>query len=60
MVDKVFVSFKTSSNNPIMDRDLADDNKLLEKLDADGNNQGKNAIIGSFLRPPIMLKFPDM
>ncbi|KAI8092386.1 uncharacterized protein B0P05DRAFT_526074 [Gilbertella persicaria] len=39
MVDRVFVSFKTSSNDPIMDRDLADDNKLPEKLDADGNTQ---------------------
>jgi hypothetical protein len=60
MVDKVFVSFKTSSNDPIMDRDLADDNKLLEKLDADGNTQSKNAIIGSFLRPPLISKIPDM
>lgn len=59
MVDKVFVSFKTSSNDPIMGRDLAD-NKLLEKLDADGNTQGKNAMKGSSLRPPLMLKFPDM
>lgn len=59
MVDKVFLSFKTSSNDPIMGRDLAD-NKLLEKLDADGNTQGKNAMKGSSLRPPLMLKFPDM
>ncbi|EPB80970.1 hypothetical protein HMPREF1544_12338 [Mucor circinelloides 1006PhL] len=39
MVDKVFVSFKTSSNDPIMDMNMAGDNKLLEKPDADGNTQ---------------------
>ena len=60
MVDKVFVSFKTSSNDPIMDRDLDDDSKVLEKLNADGNTQGKNAIKGSFLHTPLMLKSPDM
>lgn len=43
-----------------MDRDLNDDNKVLKKLDADGNTQGKNATIGNFLRTSLMLKFPDM
>jgi len=60
MVDKVFVSFKTSSNDPIMNMNMANGSKLLEKLDADGNTQGKKAIIGSFLRLSLMLKFPDM
>lgn len=60
MVEKVFVSFKTSTNDPIMDRDLDDDKKVLEEIDADGNTQGKNAIIRSFLRTPLMLKFSDM
>lgn len=60
MVEKVFVSFKTSTNDPIMDRDLDDDKKVLEEIDADGNTQGKNAIICSFFRTPLMLKFPDM
>lgn len=60
MVDKVFVSFKTSSSDPIMDRDLGDDSKILEKLDVDGNTQGRNTTIGSFLRLPLTLKFPDM
>ena len=50
MIDKVFVSFKSSSNDPIIDRDLDDD----------GNTQGKNAIKGSSLHTPLMLKFPDM
>ncbi|KAI8080518.1 hypothetical protein BDF21DRAFT_471767, partial [Thamnidium elegans] len=31
MVDKVLVSFKTSSNDPIMERDLNDDSKVLKK-----------------------------
>lgn len=48
MVDRVFVSFKTSSNTPIMDRDFDDNSKVLEKIDTDGNTQGKNTIIGSF------------
>lgn len=60
MVDKVFVSFKTSANDPIMDRDLNDDSKVLEKLDADGNTQDKNAIKVSSLCTPLMLKPPDM
>ncbi|KAG1090520.1 hypothetical protein G6F42_019673 [Rhizopus arrhizus] len=41
MVDKVFVSFKTSSNDPIMNMNMANGSKLLEKLDADGNTQEK-------------------
>ncbi|KAG1144199.1 hypothetical protein G6F37_006437 [Rhizopus arrhizus] len=32
MVDKVFVSFKTSSNDPIMDRDLDDDGNTQDML----------------------------
>ncbi|EIE89589.1 hypothetical protein RO3G_14300 [Rhizopus delemar RA 99-880] len=40
MVEKVFVSFKTSTNDPIMNRDLDDDKKVLEEIDADGNTQG--------------------
>lgn len=48
MVDKVFMPFKTSSNDPTMDRDLDDSSKVLEKIDVDGNTQGKNAIVGSF------------
>lgn len=50
LVDKVFVSFKTNINDPIVNRDLADDNELFEKLDADGNTQGKNALIDSFFK----------
>ncbi|KAI7904494.1 uncharacterized protein BX663DRAFT_502579 [Cokeromyces recurvatus] len=38
-VEKIFVSSKISTNDPIMDRDVDDDNQLLEKLDADGNTQ---------------------
>lgn len=61
MVDKVFVSFKTNTNEPIIDRDIDDDKKVLEEIDADGNTQGKNIIIGSFFtHTPLMLKFPDM
>ncbi|CEG68467.1 hypothetical protein RMATCC62417_04723 [Rhizopus microsporus] len=40
MVEKVFVSFKTGSNDPIMDRDLDNDKEVLKKFDADGNTRG--------------------
>ncbi|KAG1047207.1 hypothetical protein G6F43_010335 [Rhizopus delemar] len=39
MVEKVFVSYKTNTNDPIMDRDIDDDKKALEEIDADGNTQ---------------------
>ncbi|CAO3682609.1 unnamed protein product [Rhizopus stolonifer] len=39
MVDKIFVSFKTNANEPIIDRDIDDDKKVLEEIDADGNTQ---------------------
>lgn len=56
MVEKVFVSFKTGSNDPIMDRDLDNDKEVLKKLDADGNTQGKNVIVGSFFTHTINVK----
>ncbi|KAI8050057.1 hypothetical protein BDF21DRAFT_351302 [Thamnidium elegans] len=49
MIDTIFVSFKTDANEPIIDRGIDDDKKVLEETDADGNTQGKNIIIGSFL-----------
>lgn len=41
MVEKIFVSYKSSASDSIMDRDVEDDQQVLEKLDADGNTQGK-------------------
>jgi hypothetical protein len=43
-------------NDPITDRNVDADNHVLEKLDADGNTQGKNVIISSFLHAPLTLK----
>lgn len=61
MVDKIFVTFISNSNAPITDRDIDDDKKLLEEINADGNTQGKSIIISSFFtHTPLMLKFPDM
>ncbi|CEP19467.1 hypothetical protein [Parasitella parasitica] len=39
MVDKIFVSFKSNKNEPIIDRDIDDDKKVLEEINADGNTQ---------------------
>ncbi|CAO3652984.1 unnamed protein product [Mucor hiemalis] len=59
MVDKVFLSFKTSSNDPIMGRDLAD-NKLLEKVDADGNTQDMLRYVSTKKTCLVMLTFAGL
>ncbi|ORE13648.1 hypothetical protein BCV71DRAFT_277612 [Rhizopus microsporus] len=48
LVDKVFVSFCSNANYLISKRDLNVDEKIDEKLYADGNTQGKNTNVNSF------------
>ncbi|KAG0763983.1 hypothetical protein G6F57_004622 [Rhizopus arrhizus] len=60
MIDKVFVSFKSSSNDPIMDRDLDDDSKVLEKLDADGNTQDMLRYVSAKKVCLVMLTFAGL
>ncbi|EPB84832.1 hypothetical protein HMPREF1544_08402, partial [Mucor circinelloides 1006PhL] len=60
MVDKVFVSFKTSSNDPIMNMNMANGSKLLEKLDADGNTQDMLRYVSSKKTCLVMLTFAGL
>lgn len=48
LVDKLFVSFFSNANHPISERDSNVDEKIDEKLYADGNTQGKNTNVNSF------------
>ncbi|KAI9252731.1 hypothetical protein EDC94DRAFT_620499 [Helicostylum pulchrum] len=60
LVDKIFVSFKTSSNDPIMDRDLGDDRMVLEKLDADGNTHDMLRYVSANKVCLVMLTFAGL
>jgi hypothetical protein len=47
LVDKLFVSVCSNANHPISERDVKVDKKIIEKLDVDGNTQGKNTNVNS-------------
>lgn len=55
LVDKLFVSVCSNANHPISERDVKVDKKIIEKLDVDGNTQGKSTNVNSIFYFSILI-----